>query len=375
MQEITQSNALSGDSEVERLAREVAELRAARAADRAELAAVRAQVMRQQASPAPAAPLGERPTSAKRRLSRRRPTGSGEGESSGVVSRRRLFGLLGGAAVAGTGLAVLGSATDPAQATTGNLVFGTSNDAGTASTSLTSSSTSGTFSTNNTGNATGLSGMTGSATGVLGQTGTGLGVRGTALSTGAGIAGDSEAGYSGQFIAPSANIGGAHLFLGPGLFAGPPTSASHVAGEVWMDASAVLWQCVAAGTPGTWINLSPLVPVSPPVRVLDTRTNGGPLGNNAQRDVTVIGTFGSSVIPSGISSVLCNLTAAEPTGAGFLAMFEQNTTWSGTSNLNFNPGQDISNNATSAVSTSGKVTVRNGGPATNFIIDVFGYYP
>jgi len=175
-------------------------------------------------------------------------------------------------------------------------------------------------------------------------------------------------------MVPIIGFGGSATAVGGGItvVTGIPVVVVGAGGTVGPAAGVLP---VAAGTPGTWINLSPLVPVSPPVRVLDTRTNGGPLGNNAQRDVTVIGTFGSSVIPSGISSVLCNLTAAEPTGAGFLAMFEQNTTWSGTSNLNFNPGQDISNNATSAVSTSGKVTVRNGGPATNFIIDVFGYYP
>ena len=114
------------------------------------------------------------------------------------------------------------------------------------------------------------------------------------------------------------------------------------------------------------MSLSPFVAVNPPVRVYDSRFIGGPLGSNATRTVTVS--------ESSVSAVLCNLTAAEPSGAGFLAMFEAGTTWSGTSNLNFNPGQDISNNVTSAVSGAGQVTVYNGGSPTDFVVDVFGFY-
>src|SRR5262249_27324238 len=60
-------------------------------------------------------------------------------ESPGLVSRRRLFGLLGGAAAAGAGLAVAGSAlgADPAGAATGdNFITGNSNS-GSSTTSLT----------------------------------------------------------------------------------------------------------------------------------------------------------------------------------------------------------------------------------------------
>lgn len=90
------------------------------------------------------------------------------------------------------------------------------------------------------------------------------------------------------------------------------------------------------------------------------------------------GTFGPSTIPSPISAVLCNLTCANPTGAGYLAMFAEGTTWSGTSNINFNNAQNIANNVTCAVSTStsgGQVSVLCGGVSTDFIVDVFSYYP
>ena len=92
--------------------------------------------------------------------------------------------------------------------------------------------------------------------------------------------------------------------------------------------------------------------------------------------ISVTGTFGAVTIPTGISAVLTNLACNNPSAAGFLAMFQDGTSWPGTSNLNFFAHQTTSNNATSAVSaaTPGKVTVRCGGATTNFVVDVFGYY-
>ena len=84
-----------------------------------------------------------------------------------------------------------------------------------------------------------------------------------------------------------------------------------------------------------------------------------------------------STIPHNASAVLTNLAVVSPSAAGFLAMFKDGTTWSGTSNLNFFAGQTASNNATSAVlnGATGTVKVRMGGATAHFVIDVFGYYP
>jgi hypothetical protein len=114
-------------------------------------------------------------------------------------------------------------------------------------------------------------------------------------------------------------------------------------------------------------------PAGTGVRLADAQ---GPLGAGQTRTVTVTGKFGSSpAIPTGVSAILCNLTCASPSGAGFLAMFQAGTSWSGTSNVNFNNGQDISNNATTAISpgSPGQVAVLCGAGATNFVVDVFGY--
>src|SRR5438093_928525 len=57
----------------------------------------------------------------------------------------------------------------------------------------------------------------------------------------------SAGGYGGVFQG-----GKAHLRLLPGAAAGKPTTGAHVKGELYLDASAALYLCVTAGTPGTW---------------------------------------------------------------------------------------------------------------------------
>ena len=208
----------------------------------------------------------------------------------------------------------------------------------------------------------GVSGVSGDGIGVSGHSsGTGTALVGVAAS-GNGVQATSASGNSLVVEAPSSTSAGTQLLVQPGSVTGPPTGGPYALGNVWLDSAGTVW----AYTGSTWVSLSPFVALSPPARVYDSRTFNDPLGTEDSRNVTVS--------ESSVSAVLCNLTAAEPSGAGFLAVFETGTTWSGTSNLNFNAGQDISNNVTSAVSADGQVTVYNGGYPTNFVVDVFGYY-
>jgi len=331
-----------------------------------------------------------------------------------LVSRRRLFGLLGSAAAVGTGLAVAGSTltADPASAIDGsNLVVGATNNnndpggetALEGSTSVANSSMFFVLQNNPTSTVTGTMAIQGNTSGIQSS---GVGVAGLVNAGGGGFgvfgendesspSGSNGAGVKGRatqrngigVIADSVQNAG--LVILDEALPMPPSSGTWLTGSFVMSGGK-LWFCPVGGTfgsgspppvPPQFIKMSPLVPVNPPARVLDSRIGVGPLGNGQTRAVSVTGTFGASIIPSGISAVLCNLTAAGPTGAGFLAMFEHGTTWSGTSNLNYNPGQNVSNNVTSAVSIDpnpngpGQVAVLNGGPATDFVIDVFGYYP
>jgi len=273
---------------------------------------------------------------------------------------------LGGAAAAGAGLAVAGSTlmADPAGATAvtagaaeGDALQICGPKRCSNATSLTASTGNAFFAQSSSAQTIAIKGEADNgngAVGVFGSSGTGYGLVGLGAR--------------------------AALWLEPSSSVGAPTTGTHQTGEFVVDLNGTLFICVVAGTPGTWVNLTSgtkLVPVNPPARVYDSRNGGGALGNGVTRNVTVTGTFGASTIPTGISAVLCNLTCANPVGAGYLAMFEAGKTWSGTSNINYNNGQNISNNVTSAVSAAspGQVAVLNGGLSTDFIIDVFGYYP
>jgi hypothetical protein len=202
----------------------------------------------------------------------------------------------------------------------------------------------------------------------------GIGVTGQAPN-GTGVSGSTDAGIA---ISAAVNTpsSGVHLELLPTAQAGPPSSGAHALGQFVIDQNGVLFQCVAAGTPGTWVRQVPLVNLSAPVRVYDSRPafgGSGALGTNGEFDVTVTN---GTTIPHGVSAVLVNLTAVNPTAKSFMAIFKDGITWPGHSNLNYSAGATISNNATSAVSaaTPGKVTVRNGASTSHFIVDVFGYY-
>lgn len=46
--------------------------------------------------------------------------------------------------------------------------------------------------------------------------------------------------------------------------AGPPTGDAHYLGELWVDALFAVWRCSVAGTPGTWVQLTPAVVAAEP---------------------------------------------------------------------------------------------------------------
>jgi hypothetical protein len=112
-----------------------------------------------------------------------------------------------------------------------------------------------------------------------------------------------------------------------------------------------------------------------PARILDTRngTGGklGKLGPGAQFDVQINGQGG--VPASGVSAVVLNATATEPTVASYLTVWPSGFARPSPSNLNFIPGQTVPNLVTVAVN-NGMVSVYNNAGATHVIFDVVGYY-
>ena len=121
---------------------------------------------------------------------------------------------------------------------------------------------------------------------------------------------------------------------------------------------------------GGWFN--PLTPA----RLLDTRDGNGapaaPLGRGGSITVQVTGRGG---VPDAslVSAVVLNVTAVEPTAAGFV------TVWPGgaqpnVSNLNFTPGQIVPNLVIVGVSAAGTVNMFNEVGNTNLLADVVGWY-
>jgi hypothetical protein len=347
----------TAEATVEELSREVAELRAA---------------VKELASE----PRPEAGHSGRRRRGRAHHDGSPE--SSGLVSRRHLFGLLGGAAAAGAGLAVAGSALSPDRADAVNppMLLGTPNDAGTASTSLTSNSAAGTLEVDNSG-------------------------------SGAGVLANTFLGSQIPLVAvPPAGV--STLWLdGGAASAGPPTGGFHSRGELYQDQNAALFYCTAKGTPGTWANLSigeRLVTLNAPVRVYDSRfgqpNNSG--NGNDQGSITFTNpppgaafrtincandaSSGTAVLPATANALLINLTIVPISGVGALEVYASGAAIQpSASTINWSAGvQVLANAATSActlVQQGGNARqnvnvaiVATAGASTDFLIDVIGYY-
>jgi hypothetical protein len=173
---------------------------------------------------------------------------------------------------------------------------------------------------------------------------------------GVGVLGDGSIGA--EFAGSTVNV---RLFP-----AAPPAPDLPFAalGALVEDAAGDLWLCVA-DTPDTWRTLGgpatagQLHVLPAPVRVYDSRpggTNDGPLAAGTQRVVSV--------------------TLDATSGAGFLAVFANGISHPGNSNANwYTSGQILAVTTVTAVDGDAKAIVLAGGVgATEFVIDIIGYY-
>lgn len=51
---------------------------------------------------------------------------------------------------------------------------------------------------------------------------------------------------------------------------GPPTANAHVQHELWVDSLGAVHRCTVAGTPGTWVQISPAVQSDAPAGTIPT---------------------------------------------------------------------------------------------------------
>jgi len=108
------------------------------------------------------------------------------------------------------------------------------------------------------------------------------------------------------------------------------------------------------------------------VRYFDSRDpgGGGPLAGGDGTVITPISTPPASEV-----AWLFNLTIADTTGAGFLAVFSEDlSVWPGNSSINwFESNQITANNVFTAIGVvDGGVVVLAGGGSTNFVLDLVG---
>jgi hypothetical protein len=112
------------------------------------------------------------------------------------------------------------------------------------------------------------------------------------------------------------------------------------------------------------------VPLTP-ARLLDTRETNAPLPPGGITQVTIAGRGG--VPSSGISAVVANVTATQPTESGHFTVYPTANTVPLASTLNFAPGQTVPNLAMVGP-MNGNLNIANAAGWTHALVDVFGYF-
>jgi hypothetical protein len=109
-----------------------------------------------------------------------------------------------------------------------------------------------------------------------------------------------------------------------------------------------------------------------PERVLDTRMPTVPIGPGETRNVNVLAAAG--VPDYGVTSVVLNVTATQPTATSFLTVFPAGTIQPLASNLNFQPGDTVPNEVLVQVGADGNVSIYNNLGSTHVVVDVFAWF-
>jgi hypothetical protein len=113
-----------------------------------------------------------------------------------------------------------------------------------------------------------------------------------------------------------------------------------------------------------------------PFRLLDTRIGlGAPraaIGPGGGIDVQITGVGGLPA--TGIGAVVLNVTATEPTSAGFLTVYPSGAALPMASNLNMVPGLTVANVVIATIGAGGKIRIFNNAGYTQVIADVSGWF-
>jgi outer membrane protein assembly factor BamB len=122
--------------------------------------------------------------------------------------------------------------------------------------------------------------------------------------------------------------------------------------------------------------IAPPVPVAytavTPVRLMDTRISGGPLGAGRTRNLTVAGVTPGAL--AGAAAVVLNVTATNTTATSFLTVYPAGNARPNASNLNWKAGKTVPNLVEVPVGAGGAVTFHNQFGLTDVVVDLEGYF-
>jgi hypothetical protein len=112
-----------------------------------------------------------------------------------------------------------------------------------------------------------------------------------------------------------------------------------------------------------------------PVRIADTRSGvGGTQGPIAGEATIMMQIRGAAGVPNTATSVVLNVTAVDPQGAGYLAVFPALTARPETSSLNFDAGKNTARLVVARIGANGAMSIYFSGAQTHVIVDVTGYF-
>lgn len=110
-------------------------------------------------------------------------------------------------------------------------------------------------------------------------------------------------------------------------------------------------------------------------RVFDSRASDSSIvAKNETRAIQVAGQTGVPIMSSGITAVVLTLTAVHGGSDGRASVWANGTTQPDTTALNFQADEIRTNTVTVALGANGKINLNNVAAATNYVIDVQGWY-
>jgi YVTN family beta-propeller protein len=112
-----------------------------------------------------------------------------------------------------------------------------------------------------------------------------------------------------------------------------------------------------------------------PVRVLDTRNGTGYSGPvDPGETISLQITSNNGVPASGVTAVVLNVTATEPTASSYVTVYPDGDSLPIASNLNFTAGETIPNLVVVPVGADGKIDFYNNSGLVELVADLAGYF-